>query len=250
MLDDGAIRAESIGKTYRSGGVEVIVFDDLSLRVPTGERLAIIGESGAGKSTLLHLLGGLDKPSAGHIFFGKRSIDDLSDKDLAEFRNRAIGFVWQKPSLLPEFTAVENVAMPLIIRGVKPAIAIATARERLAEVGLSARESHLAGELSGGEQQRVSLARALVAKPSVLLADEPTGSLDFRTGEAIIGLLTDLHRAHGLTSVFVTHNLSFARRCDRVLQLRNGRLEVPPVRELEQAGVIQDATRLDGGTYV
>ncbi len=226
------------------------MFDNLSLRVPTGERLAIIGESGAGKSTLLHLLGGLDRPTSGEIFFGARCINSLSEKNLADFRNREIGFVWQKPSLLPEFTALENVAMPLIIRGVPPASAFQTARERLAEVGLAARESHLAGELSGGEQQRVSLARALVAKPNVLLADEPTGSLDFRTGEAIIGLLTDMHRAHGLTSVFVTHNLSFARRCDRVLELKNGRLQTPVVRDVQEAGVVQDATRLDGGTYV
>jgi lipoprotein-releasing system ATP-binding protein len=226
------------------------VFDDLSLRVPTGERLAIIGESGAGKSTLMHLLGGLDRPTKGEVFFGGRSLNDLSEKDLARFRNQTIGFVWQKPSLLPEFSALENVAMPLIIRGEPPTNAYRTARERLAEVGLTARENHLAGELSGGEQQRVSLARALVGKPSVLLADEPTGSLDFRTGESIIELLTELHRAHGLTSVFVTHNLSFARRCDRVLELKKGRLQIPPVRELQEAGVVQDATRLDGGTYV
>lgn len=250
MLDEGAIRAESLGKTYRSGGAEVLVFDNLSLQVPTGERLAVIGESGAGKSTLLHVLGALDRPTSGEIFYGDRRLNDLSETGLAEFRNRTIGFVWQKPSLLPEFTALENVAMPLVIRGVKRPMAIQAARERLAEVGLSARESHLAGELSGGEQQRVSLARALVGKPNVLLADEPTGSLDFRTGEAIIGLLAELHRAHGLTSVFVTHNLSFARRCDRVLELKNGRLQVPPVRELQEARVVQDATRLDGGTYV
>jgi lipoprotein-releasing system ATP-binding protein len=249
-LDEGAIRAESLEKTYRSGGGEVLVFDNLSLRVPPGERLAIIGESGAGKSTLLHLLGGLDKPTRGQIFFGGRRVDNLSDKEVAEFRNRTIGFVWQKPSLLPEFTALENVAMPLIIRGVRPADALRAARERLAEVGLSARECHLAGELSGGEQQRVSLARALVGSPNVLLADEPTGSLDSRTGEAIISLLTDLHRAHGLTSVFVTHNLSFASRCDRVLELRNGRLHVAPARQLQEAEIVQDATRLDGGTYV
>jgi lipoprotein-releasing system ATP-binding protein len=249
-LDDDAIRAESLQKTYRSGGGEVLVFDDLSLRVPTGERLAVVGESGAGKSTLLHLLGGLDRPTRGEVFFGSRRLGSLSERELADFRNRSVGFVWQKPSLLPEFTALENVAMPLIIRGVTQAEAYRAASERLAEVGLSTRESHLSGELSGGEQQRVSLARALVAKPKVLLADEPTGSLDFRTGETIIGLLTDLHRAHGLTSVFVTHNLSFARRCDRVLELKKGRLHIPPVMELQEAGVAQDATRLDGGTYV
>jgi len=245
-----AIWADSLRKTYRSGGAEVLVFDDLSLRVPEGERLAIIGESGAGKSTLLHLLGGLDRPSAGRICFGNRDLNKLSDRELADFRNREIGFVWQNPSLLPEFTALENVMMPLLIRGADPDKAKETARERLREVGLAARESHRAGELSGGEQQRVALARALAGKPNVLLADEPTGSLDFRTGESIIGLLADLHEAHGLTSVFVTHNLSFAGSCDRVLELRKGSLHTTSVMELQALRVEQDATRLDGGTYV
>ncbi len=245
-----AISAENLRKTYRSGGAEVVVLNELSLQVPGGERLAVIGESGAGKSTLLHLLGALEKPSGGRILFGDREIGSLGDRDLAEFRNRALGFVWQNPSLLPEFTALENVMMPLLIRGVNPDEASKTARTSLGEVGLSARESHRAGELSGGEQQRVALARALAGKPNVLLADEPTGSLDFRTGETIIGLLTDLHKAHGLTSVFVTHNLSFAKRCDRVLELGKGGLHSPVAMEMQEAGVVQDATRLDGGTYV
>ena len=226
------------------------MFDDLSLRVPKGERLAIIGESGAGKSTLLHLLGGLEKPGGGRIHFGDRDLGSLSDRDLADFRNRELGFVWQNPSLLPEFSALENVMMPLLIRGVHPEEAKATARQSLGEVGLSKRESHRAGELSGGEQQRVALARALAGKPNVLLADEPTGSLDFRTGEIIIGLLAHLHEAHHLTSVFVTHNLSFAKRCDRVLELGKGGLRSPLAMEMQAAGVVQDATRLDGGTYV
>jgi lipoprotein-releasing system ATP-binding protein len=251
LSTEDAIRVECLSKIYRSGNAEVVVFNDLSLEVSRGQRLAVIGESGAGKSTLLHLLGGLDRPSAGRIYYGDREITSLRDEWMADFRNREIGFVWQNPSLLPEFTALENVTMPLLIRGTQPEIARRAAHERLAEVGLRNRESHRAGELSGGERQRVGLARALAAGPKVLLADEPTGSLDFRTGEMIIDLLSELHEAHGLTSVFVTHNLGFASRCDRVLELKKGALHPLSVMELQEAGVlVQDATRLDGGTYV
>jgi lipoprotein-releasing system ATP-binding protein len=183
-----------------------------------------VGESGAGKSTLLHLLGGLDRPSAGAIYYGSREITDLTDAGQADFRNREIGFVWQIHYLLPEFTALENVMMPLLIRGWARPRAAVDALAKLDDVGLRARASHRAGELSGGEQQRVVLARALVGKPSVLLADEPTGNLDFRTGGMIFDLLSDLHRSHGLTSVLVTHNLAFARRCNRVLSLEGGGL--------------------------
>jgi lipoprotein-releasing system ATP-binding protein len=247
---ESAIRAKSLSKTYRSGATELVVFQDLSLCVSRGERLAIMGQSGAGKSTLLHLLGGLDRPSGGEVIFGSRDIVSLGEQELASFRNREIGFVWQNPSLLAEFTALENVMMPLLIRGIERGTAARLAGERLAEVGLAARASHRAGELSGGEQQRVGLARALVTEPHVLLADEPTGNLDFRTGETIIGLLNELHAAHGLTSVVVTHNLSFASRCDRVLELKKGGLYPVSRLELQEAGVVQDATRLDGGTYV
>ncbi len=247
---ESAIWADSLTRIYRSGGVDVTVFKNLSLRVCSGERLAIIGESGSGKSTLMHLLGGLDKPSGGRIFFGNQDIVGLSDGPLADFRNRQIGFVWQNPSLLAEFSALENVMMPLLVRGVRPGEAASAAGLLLDEVGLKARAGHRAGELSGGEQQRVALARALVARPKVLLADEPTGSLDFRTGETIMNLLTVLHTSHKLTSVFVTHNLSFAFSCDRVLELKKGSLQTPSETELQTAGVLQDATRLDGGTYV
>jgi lipoprotein-releasing system ATP-binding protein len=250
LASETAIRAESLGKSYRSGGAEVVVFNNLSLQVPRNERLAVIGESGSGKSTLLHLLGGLEKPSSGKVVYGDRELESLSDQELDSFRNREIGYVWQNPSLLPEFTALENVMMPLLIRGVRHSEAARTARARLDEVGLSHRETHRPGELSGGEQQRVSLARALAGKPNVLLADEPTGSLDFRTGESIIALLTELHSLHELTSVLVTHNLSFASRCDRVLELRKGGLQTPSDVGVQVAGVKQDATRLDGGTYV
>ena len=247
---ESAIQAKSLSKTYRSGATELVVFQDLSLCVSPGERLAIMGQSGAGKSTLLHLLGGLDRPSGGEVIFGGRDIVSLGEQELASFRNNEIGFVWQNPSLLAEFTALENVMMPLLIRGEHRGTAAQVAGDRLAEVGLAERASHRAGELSGGEQQRVGLARALVTGPHVLLADEPTGNLDFRTGEAIIALLNELHAAHGLTSVVVTHNLSFASRCDRVLELKKGGLYPVSKLDLQEAGVVQDATRLDGGTYV
>ena len=165
-----------------------------------------------------------DRPTAGSITFDGRETTSLADAELASFRNREIGFVWQTHYLLPEFTALENVMMPLLIRGSSLAEAAPPALARLEETGLKARASHRAGELSGGEQQRVVLARALVGNPKFLLADEPTGNLDHRTGEMIIALLTELHRSHGLTSVYVTHNLSFARRCDRVLRLEAGAL--------------------------
>src|SRR5665811_2405182 len=194
------IRARGVTKTYRSGTSDLVVFEDLDLDVERGEMLALVGESGAGKSTLLHLLGGLDSPSRGTIHYGSREITGLAPSEQSDFRNREIGFVWQIHYLLPEFTAQERAA--------------AESLARLHEVGLGARASHRAGELSGGEQQRVVLARALVGKPSVLLAAEPTGNLDFRTGEMVFELLEGLHRSHQLTSVFVTHNLSFARRCD------------------------------------
>ena len=224
--DDVLIRTERLSKRYRSGDDELVIFADLDLEVRRGERLAIIGESGAGKSTLLYLLGALDRPSGGTIHFNQRDISAFSDSELADLRNREIGFVWQNHSLLPEFTAQENVMMPLMIRGATYPEAAPVALARLDEVGLRNRAGHRAGELSGGEQQRVALARALVGNPKVLLADEPTGSLDHRTGEMIMAMLEDLHRNHGLTSIYATHNLAFAQRGDRILKLDQGKLEV------------------------
>jgi lipoprotein-releasing system ATP-binding protein len=223
-MSEPYIRAAGLSKVYKSGTADLVVFSGVDLNVNRGEMLALVGESGAGKSTLLHLLGGLDRPSSGTIHYGSREISGLADSEQADFRNKEIGFVWQIHYLLPEFTALENVMMPLLIRGWPHAKAGSESLARLDEVGLRARASHRAGELSGGEQQRVVLARALVGKPSVLLADEPTGNLDFRTGEMIFELLEGLHRSHQLTSVFVTHNLSFARRCDRVLSMAKGGL--------------------------
>lgn len=223
-MEEVSIRAEQLTKRYRSGQAELVIFAGLSFQVPIGERLALIGESGAGKSTLLHLLGGLDRPSTGKVFFGSSDLFALSDSDLARLRNREIGFVWQQNSLLPEFTALENVMMPLLVRGIAGPEASEPAMARLGEVGLKNRASHRAGELSGGEQQRVALARALVSSPRILLADEPTGNLDYRTGEMVMDLLSELHQTHRLTSVYVTHNLEFARRCDRILRLEKGEL--------------------------
>jgi lipoprotein-releasing system ATP-binding protein len=219
-----AIRAVGLSKHYRSGDSTLVVFAGLNLEVLAGEKLALVGESGSGKSTLLHLLGGLDRPTEGAIYFEQNDICQLPANELAEFRNRELGFVWQIHSLLAEFTALENVMMPLLIRGQKREEAERVSMARLEEVGLRNRATHRAGELSGGEQQRVVLARALVANPKVLLADEPTGSLDFRTGEMIMDLLDDLHRSRQLTSIHVTHNTNFARRADRVVSLERGQL--------------------------
>ncbi|MCX6599389.1 MAG: ABC transporter ATP-binding protein [Acidobacteria bacterium] len=219
-----AVRTSGLTKSYSSGVATLTVLDQLSLQIDPGERVALVGESGAGKTTLLYLLGGLDRPTNGSIYFGSTDISQLGGDALAEFRNRYLGFVWQQWSLLGEFTALENVAMPLRIRGEKIETAARLAEERLDEVGLSARLHHRAGELSGGEQQRVAIARALASSPRVLLADEPTGNLDGRTGDRTMSLLVEMQERHQLTSVIVTHNPDVARRCHRVVTLKDGRL--------------------------
>lgn len=226
MTAEAPLKAIGLEKTFQTGRSNLVIFKNLCLEAFQGEKLALVGESGAGKSTLLYLLGGLDRPTAGKILYNGSDITRLTEQGLAEFRNRTLGFVWQTHYLLPEFTALENVAMPLRIRGLSAEEAGERAMDRLKEVGLEARSHHLSGELSGGEQQRVVLARALVGRPKVLLADEPTGNLDGQTGDRIIGLLADMHQHHGLTSIYVTHNLAFASRCDRVLELRGGELVV------------------------
>ena len=219
------IRAENLRKVFRSGDAELTVLAGAELSVSEGELVAIVGPSGSGKSTLLHILAALDTPSSGAIYFAGHSLQALTDAGIADFRNRRVAFVWQRHHLLPDFSAVENVAMPLLLRGVPAAEAMQIARQWLDEVGLAPRAHHRAGELSGGEQQRVAIARALVGEPALLLADEPTGDLDEGNAEAIFELMQRLHRSHRLTSILATHNLALARRCHRVFQLEHGILE-------------------------
>ncbi len=218
------LRAVGLSKTYTTGRGQLELFRGLDLTVQAGEMVAIVGESGAGKSSLLHLLAALDRPSEGEVWCGEARLSQFTARQAAEFRNRDVGYVWQFHYLLPEFTALENVAMPLLARGDGRSSAMDRARRWLAEVELAERADHRSGELSGGEQQRVSLARALVTEPKLLLADEPTGDLDGRTADVVFDLIQRLHAAHGLTSVLVTHNLEFAGRCDRMLRLKDGRL--------------------------
>jgi len=217
----------SLEKSYApltAGAEGLRIFRGLSLEVGGGEMVAIVGESGAGKSSLLHLLAALDAPTAGEVWCGETRVSALTAKQAGAYRNREIGYVWQFHYLLPEFTAVENVAMPLLARGDGRRTALAEAARWLERVGLAGRGEHRSGELSGGEQQRLSIARALITRPKLLLADEPTGDLDALTAERVFTLLQELHREQGLASVIVTHNLEFAGRCDRVLRLREGRL--------------------------
>lgn len=215
------VEVDNLTKSYGA----LTLFRDLSFTVATGEMLAIVGSSGAGKSTLLHMLAAMDTPTSGDVRIGGTTLASLSPAGQSDFRNRTVGYVWQAHYLLPEFTAEENVAMPLLARGNSQSAARAAARTWLAEVGLADRASHRSGELSGGEQQRVSLARALVTTPKLLLADEPTGNLDAVTGDSIFNLLRRLHSSHGTTTVMVTHNLQIAARCDRTLVLAQGRLQ-------------------------
>ncbi|MFI5114359.1 MAG: ABC transporter ATP-binding protein [Terriglobales bacterium] len=225
MDRDPLLRVEGLKKVFRSGEAELVLFENLSFQVAQGEMLAIVGQSGAGKSTLLHIVGALDRPSAGAVYCADSRVNSLSDDAAAEFRNRELGFVWQFHYLLPEFTALENVAMPLLTRGQALPQAEQEAARWLREVGLGDRGHHRSGELSGGEQQRLALARALITGPRILLADEPTGDLDGRTAEAVFELIARLHRERQLTSLIATHNLAFARRCHRVLRLDQGRME-------------------------
>jgi lipoprotein-releasing system ATP-binding protein len=218
------VRGEALRKVFRSGRAEVVALAGVTLTIQNGEMVALIGPSGSGKSTLLHLLAALDTPTSGTVYFAGNSLVALSENELQDFRSRAVGFVWQRHQLLADFTAAENVAMPLLIRGIAAGEGISTARAWLGEVGLADRAQHLAGELSGGEQQRVAIARALVTQPKLLLADEPTGDLDERNTESIFELMQRLHRSHRLTSILATHNLSLAQRTDRVLALEHGLL--------------------------
>ncbi|MGD0857936.1 MAG: ABC transporter ATP-binding protein [Terracidiphilus sp.] len=229
------IQVSGLEKTYQTARGALRLFHGLDLQVETGEMVAIVGQSGAGKSTLLHILGALDAPSAGTVYCASTGLASLSPRQAAAFRNREIGYVWQFHYLLPEFTALENVAMPLLARGTPKREAFAVAANWLREVGLEDRADHRPGELSGGEQQRVALARALVNNPRLLLADEPTGDLDETTAGRVFDLIERLHQNHGLTSILVTHNLDLAARCTRALRLESGRLS--PLATVQRVGL-------------
>jgi lipoprotein-releasing system ATP-binding protein len=216
--------AQQLNKSYAVAANRVEVLRGLDLAVERGEMVAIVGASGVGKSTLLHLLGGLDRPDSGEVRVGDVDVTRVSDAELVAFRNRHVGFVFQFHHLLPEFTAIENAEMPLRIARVKVAEARPRAQSLLARVGLGERLDHRPGMLSGGEQQRVAVARALVMQPSLLLADEPTGDLDERTADALHVLLRQMHAEFGLTAIIATHNPRLARQCDRILRLEGGQL--------------------------
>jgi len=218
------IRVQNLEKTYTTARGALTLFRGMEFEIQTGEMVAIVGQSGAGKSTLLHILGALDAPTSGTVSCAGTNVAQLSQREAAAFRNREIGYVWQFHYLLPEFTALENVAMPLLARNIAKREAFAAAAKWLGEVGLEDRGDHRPGELSGGEQQRVALARALVNNPRLLLADEPTGDLDEATAGRVFDLIGRLHGTHGLTSILVTHNLDLAARCTRILRLEAGRL--------------------------
>src|SRR5580704_13327410 len=218
------IETRELRKVFGEGAAQQVVLGAVKLSVREGEMIAIVGPSGSGKSTLLHLLAALDTPTSGTVYFRSRGLQTFPEAPLADYRNESVGFVWQRHHLLPDFTAAENVAMPLLMRGIKHSDALNSAAGQLERVGLASKNNQRAGELSGGEQQRVAIARALVNSPALLLADEPTGDLDERNADAVFELMQRLHRSHHLTSIIATHNLQLARRADRVLVLEHGKL--------------------------
>jgi lipoprotein-releasing system ATP-binding protein len=236
------LRAENLRKIFRSGTQEIVPLDGIDLAVNQGEMIAVVGPSGAGKSTLLHVLAALDTPTSGAVYFAGDSLNELAEKNVAEYRNRAVGFVWQRHHLLPDFTAAENVAMPLLVRGSSLTQALRTAKEWLGEVGLADRAGQRGGQLSGGEQQRVAIARALVNGPRLLIADEPTGDLDEKSAENIFELMYRLHQSHQLTSILATHNLSLARRADRALILEHGKLTPAGVQLAQSVSLTPQST--------
>ena len=225
MADDIVLQSIGLKKSYGQGEKVIQVLDGIDLEICAGERVAIVGLSGSGKSTLLHLLAGLDQPDSGQVLISGKDIANLNEKSLCRLRNRTLGFVYQYHYLMSEFTAIENVAMPLMIGHVNRAAASATAREVLGRVGLAKRLEHRPGQLSGGERQRVAIARALVTRPQCVLADEPTGNLDEKTAEEVNELLVDLSRELNMSFVIVTHNHDLANKMDRILILHNAAIE-------------------------
>ncbi|HGJ64529.1 TPA: ABC transporter ATP-binding protein [bacterium] len=224
--DNICLKTVELCKSYKSGQNELQVLQGIDITVKKGEIITIVGASGSGKTTLLNLLGTLDRPTSGTVFYQDQDIFSLNDKSLAQFRNREIGFVFQFHHLLPEFSAIENVMMPILIANESKDKAFGLAKELLQTVGLNGREHHRPSELSGGEQQRVAVARALVNNPNVVLADEPTGNLDRITGEAIHELLYKLNEKMNQTFIIVTHNESLAERADRIIKLTDGKVEI------------------------
>jgi lipoprotein-releasing system ATP-binding protein len=223
-MSEPLLETVDLCKSYGTGESKVDVLKGISIKLGKGETVALLGASGAGKSTLMHILGALDRPTSGSVRYAGEDIFAKSESQIASFRNRAIGFVFQFHHLLPEFTALENVMMPALINGTSKKEALSSARSILGEVGLGHRVTHKPGELSGGEQQRVAVARALVMKPQLLLADEPTGNLDMKTSESIHELFEELHRSRGLSIMVVTHNERLAARTMRQIRLLDGRV--------------------------
>lgn len=225
MSNSLLLQCEGLCKTYQEGNLYTDVLRDVNFDMQPGEMMAIVGSSGSGKSTLLHLLGGLDTPTSGQVVFKGQSLNRMSSSDKAELRNRELGFIYQFHHLLPDFTALENVSMPLLIGKTKPAEAQEKAMKMLAAVGLESRSKHRPSELSGGERQRVAIARALVNNPSLVLADEPTGNLDQRNADSIFDLLGELNVRQGTAFLVVTHDLQLANRLNRQLEMRDGKLQ-------------------------
>jgi len=225
-MNNGVLECIQLSKTYYDAAGKIEVLQNINLKVQSGELVAIVGNSGSGKSTLLHLLGGLDKPTTGQIMLAEKNLATVSEKEKCRLRNHYLGFVYQFHHLLPEFTALENVAMPLLIRGLQPDMVAAKAEHLLDLVGLKSRLTHKIGELSGGERQRVAIARALVTDPMCVLADEPTGNLDPRNAEKVLHLFLDLQKAFQTSVVIVTHDMSIAQRAQRILLLQEAQLVI------------------------